>query len=40
MFDKDSKALTPDYENFMVEDDMRMMVGDEYVLVEDGVKVG
>lgn len=40
MFDKASKDLTPDHENFMVEDDMRMMVGDEYVVIEDGVKVG
>ena len=40
MFDNDTKALMPDHENFMVEDEMRIMVGDEYVVIEDGVKVG
>lgn len=32
-YDPDSKALTPDHDNFMVEDEMRMMVGDECVIV-------
>ncbi|KAK5166432.1 uncharacterized protein LTR77_007975 [Saxophila tyrrhenica] len=40
MYDPASKALTPDHENFMVEEDMRMMVGDEYVVIEDGERVG
>lgn len=40
MFDVESKNLTPDHENFMVEEDMKMMVGDEYMVIEDGVKVG
>ncbi|OQO15061.1 hypothetical protein B0A48_00443 [Cryoendolithus antarcticus] len=39
-YDPASKALTPDHENFMMEDEMRMMVGDEYMVIEDGVKVG
>jgi hypothetical protein len=30
-YDPASKALTPDHDNFMVEDDMQMMVGDELV---------
>lgn len=29
MYDPGSKALTPDHENFMVESEMKMMVGDE-----------
>jgi hypothetical protein len=40
MYDPGSKALTPDHENFMVESEMRMMVGDEYVVIEDGNRVG
>ena len=40
MYDPASKALTPDHANFMVEEVMRMMVGDEYVVIEDGAKVG
>ncbi|EMC93809.1 hypothetical protein BAUCODRAFT_36262 [Baudoinia panamericana UAMH 10762] len=36
MYDPASKALTPDHENFMVESEMKMMVGDEYVVIEDG----
>lgn len=28
-YDPASKALTPDHENFMVEEDMQMMIGDE-----------
>lgn len=40
LYDPSSKALTPDHENFMVEEEMKMMVGDEYVVIEDGVKVG
>ncbi|KAF2140294.1 uncharacterized protein K452DRAFT_230620 [Aplosporella prunicola CBS 121167] len=37
--DKDSKALTTDHDNFMDESQMKMMVGDEYVVIEDGKKV-
>ncbi|KAK3684438.1 hypothetical protein LTR37_020278 [Vermiconidia calcicola] len=40
MYDPASKALTPDHENFMVEEEMRMMVGDEYMVIEDGRRVG
>lgn len=40
MYDPASKALTGDHDNFMVEEEMKMMVGDEYMVVEDGVKVG
>jgi hypothetical protein len=40
MYDPASKDLSPDHANFMVEEDMRMMVGDEYMVIENGVKVG
>ena len=40
MYDPASKALAGDHENFMVEEDMRMMVGDEFVVVEGGRRVG
>lgn len=30
-YDPASKALTLDHENFMIEDDMQMMIGDELV---------
>ena len=30
-YDPASKALTPDHDNFMIEDDMQMMIGDELV---------
>ncbi|KAK5005199.1 hypothetical protein LTR60_006328, partial [Cryomyces antarcticus] len=36
MYDPDSKALTTDHDNFMVESQMKMMVGDEYMVIEDG----
>ncbi len=39
MYDADCKALAGDHENFMDEQQMRMMVGDEYVLVDGGEKV-
>lgn len=39
MSDPASKALAPDHENFMVESEMRMMVGDEYMVIEDGKMV-
>lgn len=35
MYDPESKALTGDHENFMVEEEMKMMVGDEYVVFGD-----
>ena len=38
MYDKDCKNLSSDHENFMDESQMKMMVGDEYMLVEDGKK--
>ena len=38
MYDKDCKNLSTDHENFMDESQMKMMVGDEYMLVEDGKK--
>jgi hypothetical protein len=28
-YDPASKALTPDHDNFMVEEDMQMLIGDE-----------
>lgn len=40
LFDKDSKALTGDHDNFMDESQMKMMVGDEYMIIENGEKVG
>ncbi|EON63117.1 hypothetical protein W97_02344 [Coniosporium apollinis CBS 100218] len=40
LFDKDSKALTSDHDNFMDESQMKMMVGDEYMIIENGEKVG
>jgi hypothetical protein len=40
LYDKDSKALTGDHDNFMDEGQMKMMVGDEYMVIEDGQKVG
>ena len=39
MYDPASKALTADHDNFMVEEEMKMMVGDEYVVIEGGVNV-
>ncbi|KAL1303018.1 hypothetical protein AAFC00_003331 [Neodothiora populina] len=39
MYDPESKGLTGDHDNFMVEDEMRMMVGDEYMVIEDGEMV-
>lgn len=40
MYDPGSKALTPDHENFMVESEMKMMVGDEYMVIDEGKRVG
>jgi hypothetical protein len=30
-YDPASKALTPDHDNFMIEEDMQMLIGDEWV---------
>ncbi|KAF2483223.1 EthD domain-containing protein [Neohortaea acidophila] len=40
MYDPASKALTPDHDNFMVEEEMCMMVGDEYMVIDEGRRVG
>ncbi|GAB7350982.1 hypothetical protein MBLNU459_g1479t1 [Dothideomycetes sp. NU459] len=40
MYDPASKALTGDHENFMVESEMKMMVGDEYMVIDEGNIVG
>lgn len=40
LYDKDSKALAGDHDNFMDEGEMKMMVGDEYMVIENGQKVG
>lgn len=40
MYDKEGAAMSGDHDNFMDESQMRMMVGDEYVLIENGEKVG
>ena len=39
MYDPASKALTGDHDNFMVEDEMKMLVGDEYMVIEEGKMV-
>ncbi|KAI5202012.1 hypothetical protein AUEXF2481DRAFT_172790 [Aureobasidium subglaciale EXF-2481] len=39
MYDPASKALTGDHDNFMVEEEMKMMVGDEFMVIEDGKMV-
>jgi hypothetical protein len=36
LYDKDGGALNGDHENFMDDSQMKMMVGDEYMLIEDG----
>ncbi|KAF2673614.1 hypothetical protein BT63DRAFT_451670 [Microthyrium microscopicum] len=40
LYDPASKALTKDHDNFMDESQMKMMVGDEYMVIENGIKVG
>ncbi|KAF2826623.1 hypothetical protein CC86DRAFT_291911 [Ophiobolus disseminans] len=40
LYDKDGAALSSDHDNFMDDKLMKMMVGDEYLLIEDGNKVG
>ena len=39
MYDPASKALRDDHDNFMQDDQIRYMVGDEYVLIQDGQRV-
>jgi hypothetical protein len=36
MYDPETKALNGDHDNFMVDDDMMMMVGDEYMVIDEG----
>ncbi|KAJ4314446.1 hypothetical protein N0V94_006439 [Neodidymelliopsis sp. IMI 364377] len=40
LHDRDGAELNADHENFMDESRMKMMVGDEYMLIEHGKKVG
>lgn len=40
MYDKEGAALNGDHENFMDDSQMKMMVGDEYMVIENGEKVG
>ena len=40
LYDKEGAALTGDHHNFMDDTHMKMMVGDEYMVVENGEKVG
>ncbi|KAI4687022.1 uncharacterized protein J4E84_005393 [Alternaria hordeiaustralica] len=40
LYDKDGAALNGDHDNFMDDSQMKMMVGDEYMLIQDGDKVG
>jgi len=40
LYDPESKALSSDHDHFMDESQMKMMVGDEYMVIENGEKVG
>lgn len=40
MYDKESHALSSDHDNFMDESQMKMMIGDEYMIIDNGIKVG
>ncbi|KAF2191779.1 hypothetical protein K469DRAFT_746215 [Zopfia rhizophila CBS 207.26] len=40
LYDKEGAALNGDHENFMDDSQMKMMVGDEFMLIENGEKVG
>ncbi|KAH7135014.1 EthD domain-containing protein [Dendryphion nanum] len=40
LYDKDGAALNGDHVNFMDDTQMRLMVGDEIMLIENGDKVG
>ncbi|KAF2235934.1 hypothetical protein EV356DRAFT_558629 [Viridothelium virens] len=39
MYDPESKAMNGDHENFMDASQMKMMVGDEYMVIDDGKRV-
>lgn len=39
LYDKDSHALSSDHDSFMDESQMKMMVGDEYMVIDDGHKI-
>lgn len=39
MYDKDGAALNTDHENFMDDSQMKMMVGDECLLIDNGERV-
>jgi hypothetical protein len=39
LYDKDGAAMNEDHGNFMDDSEMRMMVGDEYVLIENGERM-
>ena len=39
LYDKEGAAMNEDHTNFMDDTQMRMMVGDEYVLIENGERV-
>ena len=39
MYDKEGAAMNADHVNFMDDSQMRMMVGDEYMLIENGQSV-
>jgi hypothetical protein len=40
LYDKDGAALRGDHDNFMDDSLMKMMVGDEYIVIENREKVG
>jgi hypothetical protein len=40
LYDPDGNALAGDHDTFLGESEMIMMVGDEYMFIEKGVKVG
>lgn len=40
LYDRDGAALNGDHHNFMDDSQMKMMVGDEYMLIDNGEKVG
>ncbi|PVI04298.1 hypothetical protein DM02DRAFT_611561 [Periconia macrospinosa] len=39
LYDKEAAALNGDHHNFMDDSQMKIMVGDEYMLIENGEKV-
>ncbi|KAF2788074.1 hypothetical protein K505DRAFT_256322 [Melanomma pulvis-pyrius CBS 109.77] len=40
MYDKEGAELNGDHDNFMDDSQMRMMVGDEFMLIDNGEKMG